>query len=125
VSRSDVMIFAGLGVAALIAIAYLSKKAGDAAGAIGSGIVTGASAIGGAINPVADSNLAYQGSSAVAGIFADYPQATIGSMFADTFKSSSEKAVDAMLSTWPAAPVKNVLNSAGTLTDSTYRDMVR
>lgn len=102
------MIYAGLGVAALIAISYLAKKTGDAASAIGGGIVIGAKAVGTAVNPVSTDNLAYQGTSAVAGIFADYQGATIGSMFADTFKPSSEKAVDAMLSGAPVtAPAKS------------------
>ena len=113
--RGDIIIIGGIAVVGVIALGYLAKQGKDAGGAVadwfgkffdklGQGVKDAASATGDAINPVSPKNLVYRGTSAVVAPFADYNGATIGSMFADTFKPSSEKAVDAMLTTTVPRP---------------------
>jgi hypothetical protein len=138
-AKNDVLIFGGLAIAAVLALAFLAKagkEGGQAAvdwigqgiDKIGRGLSDAASATGAAVNPTADTNLIYRATSNVGSILVDpgYEGATIGSMFADTFKPSSERAVDEMLRSVPVAKTHpQIFTPEGVLTDSKYRDMVR
>lgn len=94
-----------------------------------------------ALNPASTGNLAYQGANKAIQAATGDSSATLGTKIADWFKPAAEKKVDAMLKPVPGADLQNIklpdygwkpevinnpiLNQAGTMTDSTYRDLIR
>jgi hypothetical protein len=89
-----------------------------------------------ALNPASTDNLAYKGATAITQAVTGNKVDSFGTWLANVFKPSAEKEVDAMLAPVPGADLVNrsyydmgakpkVINSAGTLVSSEWRDAVR
>lgn len=122
--RNDVIVVAVAAAVGLVAVAYIGKKAEDAGKHL-EGLMAklydwmtkkAAPAVGDAVNPTSTSNLVYKGASAVAGVFADYPGATLGTIAADIFPSQAERDVNAMLQQPPAANAATVPSTKSVIT---------
>lgn len=128
-AQEEFVAIAALGLVAFIAVVWLAKKAGQ-------GLVTGAAAVGNAVNPVSDKNLAYKAANALTQVFTGTSD-TLGSWFYDMTHQSKVKEIQAMTGpivpaitqpaiTQPAYQLPDpVLTTTGVLTDSKYRDQIR
>lgn len=88
INSKPVMVAVGVAVAA-IAVYFIGKKVlggiGDAAGAVGDAVAKGAKAVGTAVNPTSDKNLAYRAANALGGTLAGQSDFSLGSWFYDVF----------------------------------------
>jgi hypothetical protein len=90
----SIAMWAGLGLVAFIAVVWLAKKAG-------AGLISIAPAVGQAVNPVSDQNLAYKGATAVTQVFTGKGE-TLGTWFYDMTHGAQVKQIQAM--TGPIIP---------------------